>query len=67
VADQEFLDAFDLRFIAGDPDNALRQPFSVVLTEDAAARLFGDEDPMGKSNWRTCASRSALSRSAAWL
>ena len=48
VADQEFLEVFDLSFIAGDPDNALRQPYSVVLTEHSATRLFGEEDPLGQ-------------------
>jgi putative ABC transport system permease protein len=48
IADQEFLDVFDFHFLAGDPHNALRQPYSVVLTEETARRLFGDEDPMGQ-------------------
>jgi putative ABC transport system permease protein len=49
LADPEFLAIFDLPFVAGDSRNALREPRSVVLTEETAQRLFGDEDPMGKT------------------
>ncbi len=48
-AEAEFLDIFDLPFIAGDPKNALRQPNSAVLTQDAATRLFGQTSPLGKT------------------
>jgi putative ABC transport system permease protein len=41
-ADPDFLDVFDLPFIAGDARDALRQPRSAVMTEDAARRLFGN-------------------------
>jgi putative ABC transport system permease protein len=48
AAEPEFLDIFDLPFIAGDRD-ALRQPVSVVLTRDAATRLFGSTDVLGRT------------------
>jgi putative ABC transport system permease protein len=48
-AEAEFLDIFDLPFVAGDAKNALRQPNSAVLTQEAAARLFGDASPLGKT------------------
>ncbi len=48
AAEPEFLDIFDLPFIAGDR-NALRQPVSVVLTRDAATRLFGSTDVLGRT------------------
>ena len=48
AADPEFLDIFDLPFIEGD-GNALRQPVSVVLTRDAATRLFGSTDVLGRT------------------
>jgi putative ABC transport system permease protein len=47
--ESEFLEIFDLPFVAGDPQAALSQPNSAVLTEEAAARLFGDADPMGQT------------------
>ena len=48
TADSEFLEIFDLPFVAGDPQDALR-PGSVVLTQQAAEQLFGDENPIGQS------------------
>lgn len=48
TADPDFLKIFDLPFIVGDPETAL-QPGGVVLTERGAERLFGSEDPMGKT------------------
>lgn len=48
AVDPEFLDLFDLPFIAGDPRSALRNPKSVVLTKDYAAQLFGREAAIGR-------------------
>jgi putative ABC transport system permease protein len=47
-AESEFLKIFDLPFAAGD-SKALSQPRSAVLTEDAAKRLFGAANPLGKT------------------
>jgi putative ABC transport system permease protein len=47
TVDPEFLDIFDFRFVAGDR-SALSRPNSVVLTEDAAERLFGREPAIGR-------------------
>jgi putative ABC transport system permease protein len=47
-ADPAFLDIFDLPFVRGDGRQALRQPRSAVLTRDAATRLFGTDDPIGR-------------------
>ncbi|HEX5049053.1 MAG TPA: ABC transporter permease [Gammaproteobacteria bacterium] len=49
AVDAEFLEIFDLPFVAGDSRSALASPRSVVLTRAAAARLFGADDPIGKS------------------
>jgi putative ABC transport system permease protein len=49
AADPEFLDIFDLPFVAGDARNALREPRSVVLTQRTAERLFGAGAPLGKT------------------
>ncbi|HET7131611.1 MAG TPA: ABC transporter permease, partial [Gammaproteobacteria bacterium] len=48
-AEKEFLTIFDLPFVKGDSKEALTRPNSIVLTEAAAAQLFGDTDPMGKT------------------
>lgn len=48
-ADESIFDFFSFRLLAGDPATALKEPNTLVLTESAARRYFGDEDPMGKS------------------
>ena len=47
-ADPEVLKVFTLPLVAGDAATALAQPFSVLLSESAARKLFGDADPMGQ-------------------
>jgi putative ABC transport system permease protein len=49
AADAEFLELFELPFVAGDARNALRSPRSVVLKKDFAAKLFGVEPALGQS------------------
>jgi putative ABC transport system permease protein len=39
---------FDFKLKRGDPDTALDNPFSLVLSEDSAEKIFGTEDPMGQ-------------------
>ena len=47
-ADPNFFDFFDYTLLQGDPQTALAEPYSIVLTETLARQLFGDEvDPMG--------------------
>ena len=48
-ADTTFFRMFDYRFIAGDPETALDQPYSIVLTQTLAKKYFGDESPLGKT------------------
>jgi putative ABC transport system permease protein len=40
---------FDLPFIYGDPTTALEKPFSVVIDEETADKLFGHINPVGKT------------------
>jgi len=42
-------DVFTMPFIAGNPDGALVEPYSVVFTESMATKYFGAEDPVGKT------------------
>ena len=48
-ADSTFFNVFSYHFQYGNPANALREPYSVVLMEPVAAKLFGKEDPLGKT------------------
>ena len=47
--DPSFLQIFDYTILKGDRSTALKQPNSVILTESSARKLFGDEQPIGKS------------------
>jgi putative ABC transport system permease protein len=47
-ADSTFFEMFSFRLLRGNPVNALAEPFSLVLTESLAQRLFPGQDPMGK-------------------
>jgi len=47
-ADPELLDILTIPFIKGNPEEALAQPNSVVLTAKTAEKYFGQEDPIGK-------------------
>jgi len=48
IVDPEFLEIFTFPLISGDPQTALSEPFSVVLTQEMAEKYFGHEDPMGR-------------------
>ena len=49
LVDDSFLDVFDFPFVRGDPEFAFHTPNSVVITDDMARHLFGDDDPMGQT------------------
>ena len=48
-ADSNFFDLFGIPLLKGDPDRALTDPNGVVLPLSTARKLFGDEDPIGKT------------------
>jgi len=48
-ADSTFFDVFSFKMLQGNPKTCLRNPRSIVLTEEYATKYFGDEDPMGKT------------------
>ena len=48
-ADSTLFDVFTLPLISGDPKRALAEPNSVVISESAAKRHFGSQNPMGQS------------------
>jgi putative ABC transport system permease protein len=47
-ADENLFDVFTLDVVAGNPKTALKEPFSVMLSEEVAKKYFGTEDPMNK-------------------
>ncbi len=47
-ADANFFDFFDFPLLLGDPETALVQPYSLVLTESLAESLFKGDDPLGE-------------------
>ncbi len=48
-ADPEVLEVFDYELEAGDAATALIQPFTVVLTRQAAHKLFANENALGQT------------------
>ena len=49
AVDSSFFNVFTLTFIEGDPKTALVRPNTMVITETAAKKYFGNENPIGKS------------------
>lgn len=52
VADSNFFDFFSFEVVAGDKKTFLKGPNKIVLTESAAKRYFGNENPIGKTMLR---------------
>ena len=48
-ADPSVFDVFSFPLVKGDPETALADPNTLVLTESAARKYFGDEDPVGRA------------------
>lgn len=48
MADSTFFKVFSFELLKGMPNEVLRNPDQIVLSESAAKRLFGDENPIGK-------------------
>jgi putative ABC transport system permease protein len=47
--DPQTFEIFSFPFVRGDRASALKDPSSVLLSESAASRLFGDADPVGRT------------------
>ncbi len=47
-ADEAFFEVFDVEMKAGDQDNALTQPYSVVMTRSSSERYFGPNPRLGQ-------------------
>ena len=48
VVSNHFFDIFSWKFVKGNAVTALKDPNSIVLTEDAAKAFFGNADPINK-------------------
>ncbi|MBC8415954.1 MAG: ABC transporter permease [Candidatus Cloacimonetes bacterium] len=48
-ADENIFDFFGFKLLEGDPESALREPYTVVLTKSEKARIFGEENSMNKT------------------
>lgn len=49
AADSNFLKLFDYPILAGNSDQLLTEPFTMVLTASKAKKYFGESDPIGQS------------------
>ena len=48
-ADSTFFKTFDFKLVKGNPETALKEPFSIVLSETTAKKYFGKKDALGKT------------------
>ena len=48
VADASFFHIFSYNFIEGNPETALEEPNTVVVTEEIAQKFFGNQSAVGK-------------------
>ncbi len=47
-ANESFFDVFSFQLLEGNASTALKSPFSVIVTETSAKKLFGTESALGK-------------------
>jgi putative ABC transport system permease protein len=47
-ADSSFFEMFSYKLLLGNPETVLKEPYSLVLNEETAHHIFGDENPVGK-------------------
>lgn len=47
--DSTFYKIFDFKLIQGDPKTVLDNPSNIVVTQEYARKVWGDDDPIGKS------------------
>ena len=48
-ANESLFNVFSFQLLKGNPSTALKNPFSIVLTETSARKLFGAEEAIGKT------------------
>lgn len=47
-AGTDFFNVFSFNLITGDKESALKEPFTIVLTQSSAEKLFGRSSPIGE-------------------
>ena len=47
--DPQTFEIFSFPIVRGEGGSALEEPFSILLSESAAARFFGDDEPVGQT------------------
>src|SRR5215467_1085220 len=47
--DSSFFHVFDFKLLKGNPQTALKEKFSIVLSQTAAKKYFGNADPVGQT------------------
>lgn len=48
-ADPEFFEVFDLPLKYGSKETALKEKYSIILTEKVSQQIYGDENPVGRT------------------
>lgn len=48
-SDSAFFNFFNFKFLYGNKIEALKDPYSIVFEEEVARKLFGNENPVGKT------------------
>lgn len=48
-ADNSLFSIFTIPFVKGDPSTALKDPWTMVITESCAQQLFPNQDPVGQT------------------
>ncbi len=49
IVDPSYFDVFGQNLVHGDINTALREPNTIVLTESLSQKIFGNENPLGRS------------------
>lgn len=48
ITDQSFFEVFDFKLLSGNKNSALKEPYSVVLSQALAEKYFGKSDAVGQ-------------------
>ncbi|MFC1548205.1 FtsX-like permease family protein, partial [Candidatus Neomarinimicrobiota bacterium] len=48
-AEPSFFNIFSYRLKVGNPQTALNEPYSIIISEETALKFFGNDDPMNKT------------------